>query len=86
MAGEAQRWCNPKPHCGSSPSGKPDEDKEGEVSARDFGGGLMDSPQLIAGTGWIISIQYNALLWVKVIEVGFLCAGPLADYHSVIAK
>lgn len=86
MAGEAHRQCSPEPHCGSPPSGKHDGDKEGEVLARDFGKGLIDGPLLIAGTGWIISIKYNALLWVKVIEVGYLCAGSLADYPSVIAK
>lgn len=46
----------------------------------------MDGCLLIVGAGWIIGIQYNALLWVKVIEVGYLCAGSLADYPSVIAK
>lgn len=61
----------------------------GEVSARDFGGGgggLMNDCLMIAGAGWIIGMQYNALLWVKVVEVGYLCAGSLADYSSVIAK
>lgn len=46
----------------------------------------MDGCLLIAGGGWIIGIQYNALLWVKVTEVGYLSAGSLADYPSVIAK
>lgn len=46
----------------------------------------MDVCLLIAGAGWITGIQYNALLWVKVIEAGYLCAGSLADYPSVIAK
>jgi len=37
----------------------------GEVSAGDFGGkALMDGCLLIAGSAWIVGIQYNALLWV----------------------
>lgn len=90
--GEASRQRSPQrgeSHGSLPPAGKPDGDEGGEVSARDFGGGgggLMDDCLMIAGAGWIIGMQYNALLWVKVVEVGYLCAGSLADYSSVIAK
>lgn len=46
----------------------------------------MDGCLLIAGAGWTFGIQYNALLRGKVIGVGYLCAGLLAQYPSVIAK
>lgn len=52
-----------------------------KFSYRDVRGG-----GLIAGTPWVIGIEYNALLWAEVIEVAYLCAGSLADYLSIIAK
>lgn len=69
-------------------SSKPGEEEGDKTEARDFGGGggWMDGCLLIAGAGWTFGIQYNALLRGKVIGVGYLCAGLLAQYPGVIAK
>lgn len=65
------------------PTGMPGGDRgpAAKFSYRDVRGG-----GLIAGTPWVIGIEYNALLWAEVIEVAYLCAGSLADYLSIIAK
>lgn len=87
LEGEASSQHSSCSH-GSPAASKPGKEEGDKTVPRDFGGGggLVDGCLLIANTGWIFGIQYNALLWVKVIAVRYLCAGSLAEYPRVIAK
>lgn len=81
LAGEASSQCSSCSR-GSPAAGKPGKEEGDKLVARELGGG----GGLITGAGWIFGIQHNALLRVKVIAVGYLCAGSLAEYPGVIAN